>query len=234
MGGQACVFYGAAEFSRDLDLLILPGGEALSQLLEAFEELQAERIAVPEARAEFLERGHAIHFRCQAAGVEKLRIDIMGKLRGVAGFEELWARRSSLEVDGVEIDLLSLEDLVRAKKTQQDKDWPMIRRLAERVYFETEGRWNDAQLEFLFRELPTGSLLVRLAAERPEAAKRVARERAAVGCALQAEAEQVAAELAREEQEERRQDRAYWRPLREELESLRRQRPRPGGPQESN
>lgn len=23
MGGQACVFYGAAEFSRDLDLLIL-------------------------------------------------------------------------------------------------------------------------------------------------------------------------------------------------------------------
>jgi hypothetical protein len=30
MGGQACVFYGAAEFSRDTDLLILasPGCEA--------------------------------------------------------------------------------------------------------------------------------------------------------------------------------------------------------------
>jgi hypothetical protein len=26
MGGQACVFYGAAEFSRDLDLVILLSG----------------------------------------------------------------------------------------------------------------------------------------------------------------------------------------------------------------
>ena len=27
MGGQACVFYGAAEFSRDTDLAIVGGGE---------------------------------------------------------------------------------------------------------------------------------------------------------------------------------------------------------------
>ncbi len=28
MGGQACVFYGGAEFSRDTDLLILPDAAA--------------------------------------------------------------------------------------------------------------------------------------------------------------------------------------------------------------
>ena len=57
MGGQACVLYGAAEFSRDLDLALLP--------------------------------------------------------------------------DPANLDLLSLPDLIAAKKTQRDKDWPMIRRLIE-------------------------------------------------------------------------------------------------------
>jgi hypothetical protein len=32
MGGQACVFYGAAEFSRDLDLPILADPENLGRL----------------------------------------------------------------------------------------------------------------------------------------------------------------------------------------------------------
>jgi hypothetical protein len=32
MGGQACVFYGAAEFSRDTDLLILAEAENLQRL----------------------------------------------------------------------------------------------------------------------------------------------------------------------------------------------------------
>ena len=49
---------------------------------------------------------------------------------GVAGFEELWARRTTIEVSGQPIDLLAMEDLVRAKKTQLHQDWPMIRRLA--------------------------------------------------------------------------------------------------------
>jgi hypothetical protein len=30
MGGQACVFYGAADFSRDLDLLILEVNEGVA------------------------------------------------------------------------------------------------------------------------------------------------------------------------------------------------------------
>ena len=44
-------------------------------------------------------------------------------------------RGTTLDVDGEPIDLLALEDLVRAKKTQRDKDWPMIRRLVEQSYF---------------------------------------------------------------------------------------------------
>ena len=47
MGGQACVFYGAAEFSRDTALALLPDAANLARLRVALTELQAEPIAVP-------------------------------------------------------------------------------------------------------------------------------------------------------------------------------------------
>jgi hypothetical protein len=47
MGGQACVFYGAAEFSRDTDFAIVASPENLSRLRDAMNELKAEVIAVP-------------------------------------------------------------------------------------------------------------------------------------------------------------------------------------------
>lgn len=45
MGGQACVFYGAAEFSRDTDLAILASSENLAKLDKALTDLDARVIA---------------------------------------------------------------------------------------------------------------------------------------------------------------------------------------------
>ena len=47
MGGQACIFYGAAEFSRDLDLLVLADPDNLARLKTALEDLRSELVAVP-------------------------------------------------------------------------------------------------------------------------------------------------------------------------------------------
>jgi len=47
MGGQACVFYGAAQVSKDIDFLVLAEPENFARLQAALAELQAERIAVP-------------------------------------------------------------------------------------------------------------------------------------------------------------------------------------------
>ena len=58
MGGQACVFYGAAEFSRDTDLVILADARNLSRLRRALTYLEADVIAVPRLRLEHLRRGH--------------------------------------------------------------------------------------------------------------------------------------------------------------------------------
>ncbi len=118
MGGQACVLYGAAEFSRDLDLAVLADADNLLRLQAALGELQAEVVAVPPFGADYLERGHAVRFRCRHPDTLGLCVDVMAKMRGVAPFEELWERRTTLHTpDGDEYDLLALPDLVRAEKT---------------------------------------------------------------------------------------------------------------------
>ena len=88
MGGQACVFYGAAEFSRDTDLLILADAANLARLEAALRDLQAECIAVPPLALDYLQRGHAVHFRCHHPEAADIRVDVMsatarsGRVRG--------------------------------------------------------------------------------------------------------------------------------------------------------
>ena len=65
MGGQACVLYGAAEFSRDLDLALGLSAGDLGRFLQLLSDLGAKTIAVPPFEDRFLEAGHAAHFRAQ-------------------------------------------------------------------------------------------------------------------------------------------------------------------------
>jgi hypothetical protein len=84
MGGQACIFYGAAEFSRDLDLTLGLAPDDLRAFQLVHEDLQAQPVAVPAFSAALLEAGHAIHFRCRAPQVEGLRLDVLHTMRGSA------------------------------------------------------------------------------------------------------------------------------------------------------
>ena len=69
MGGQACIIYGAAEFSRDTDIAILAEPDNLRRLQTALSALEARVTAVPPFEPEYLARGHAVHFEC---GLEDL------------------------------------------------------------------------------------------------------------------------------------------------------------------
>jgi hypothetical protein len=226
MGGQACVLYGAAEFSRDCDIAILCKPENLARLQQALDALQARTIAVPPFEAEFLLRGHAIHFRCQAPDVENMRLDVMAHMRGVAGFEELWFRRTTLEDEsGFSIEVVSLPDLVAAKKTQRDKDWPMIRRLIEANFAQHHASPTREQIEFWFLESRTPRMLIELAERYPEAAQNAAQHRPLIIEAIASRISALHQALAREQEAEEEADRNYWEPLKRELEELR-HRPR--------
>lgn len=91
----------AAEYSRDIDLAVLATDSAL-------------------------------HFNVPETDGANVRVDVMSRMRGGDGFHELWNRRTSVTLRtsdengsaSVTIELLALEDLVQAKRTQRDKDWP--------------------------------------------------------------------------------------------------------------
>jgi hypothetical protein len=222
MGGQACVFYGAAEFSRDTDFAILADAANLARLRRALAGLRAEPIAVPPFELKHLRKGHAIHFRCRHPAAWRMRVDVMSKMRGVEAFAKLWKRRTTLQLPGgARCDLLSLPDLVQAKKTQRDKDWPMIRRLVEASYFGNRKRPASAQIRFWLAELRTPELLVEVARENTRLARQLSGKRPLLRLALAGKLDKLEAALAAEESIEREKDRRYWLPLRKDLEKLR-------------
>lgn len=227
MGGQACVFYGAAEFSRDCDIVVFAESDNFDRLMSAINELQAECIAVPPLDWKYLERGHAIHFRCKHPAALDIRLDVMTKMRGCDDFAALWERRTTLEdSDGTVFELLGIEDLIQAKKTQRDKDWPMIRRLVDAHYEEFQSDANEERIRFWLRESRSPEVLLRVGAENSEILREEARQRPLLAEAIAATRSAIVQELEKEQAEEKEADQAYWDPLKRELEQLRRDRNR--------
>ncbi len=227
MGGPACILYGAAEFTRDVDLAILADEKNLKRLRKALAELRAEPVYFPPLDTNVLQRGHACHFRLNLPAVKGLRLDVMSVLHGCDGFDRLWSRRNRMKLPGVGlVTVLGLADLVQAKKTQRDKDWPMIRRLVEVDYHNRSRRPAKAKIAFWLRECRTVSTLIELCRQHPEAALKVAASRPVVQTAIAGNETQLETALREEETALRVADRAYWQPLREELAQWRHSRKR--------
>lgn len=225
MGGQACILYGAAEFTRDVDLAIAVSPANLARVRAALAALRAEPVYFPPLSAPALRRGHACHFRCRAPGLQGLRIDLMSRMRGADPFPRLWARRVTLDLPGVgPVAVISLRDLVRIKKTQRDKDWPMVRRLVEADVDGAPAKPPPDRILWWLREARTADLLAELAERFPAAARRAARGRPALRAVLRGNAAAAERALRIEEDRERARDRRYWAPLRRELERWRQAR----------
>jgi hypothetical protein len=217
MGGQACVFYGAAQVSKDVDFLILADEANFTKLHQALATLGARRIAVPRFDPEVLARGHAVHFRCGAAGVEGLRIDVMSRLRDLSSFEALWERRTVIgDMEGNEFDLLSVPDLVKAKKTQRAKDWPVIEALVSIHYRENAANPKSDWVGFWLSEARSPELLVELASRFPTETARLQVKRPLLGLARESTLPELRAALDAEVRAEQEKDRIYWEPLKRE------------------
>jgi hypothetical protein len=222
MGGQACVFYGAAQFSKNIDFLILAGETNFAGLRGALAELDAVRIAVPPFDPEHLARGHAVHYRCRADGVEGLRIDLMTRPRDLPAFETLWPRRTTIrDEEGETFDLLSVPDLVQAKKTQREKDWIAIGALVEGHYHAMHAEPTPERIVFWLTESRTPERLVALASDFSKEAGSLQGARPLLAHAVAGNLPALRAALDAEARAEQDKDRAYWAPLRRELEAFR-------------
>ncbi|MEW6620889.1 MAG: hypothetical protein AB1422_16410 [bacterium] len=219
IGGQACILYGAAEFSRDIDITIMLSPENLKNLKIALDDLKAERIFVPDISEEILLKGHACHFRCQREDIKGLRIDIIGIMRGVSSFPELWKHREEVELPEIgKVAVIGLPELVKAKKTQRDKDWLMIRRLIEGDIYRASVNPPQDKVCFWLLECRTPELLISLANKYTLIASQLVERHPLLQFAIEGKREEIQKLLREEEDKERILDQQYWAPLKAELE----------------
>jgi hypothetical protein len=222
MGGQACVFYGAAQVSKDVDLALLAEPANIERLRLALNELAAERIAVPPFDPALFDRGHAIHFRCGAPIVAGLRVDLMSKLRLLDDFMALWDRRTTfVDDDGNEFNLLSVPDLVRSKKTARNKDWPVIELLVNIHIQENLAAPEPDWIRFWLCECRSPAQLVALARRFTADCQALTATRPLLTHALAESQSLLLPALDAEMRAEQSADRLFWEPVRRELEAMR-------------
>ena len=146
----------------------------------------------------------------------------MSRMRGVAGFDKLWERRTTIAlVQGMQIELLGLPDLIAAKKTQRDKDWPQIRRLVESDYAASAENPPEDRVRLWLKEARSPALLCDLYRRFPDLCNEVAAQRPLLKLVPNENEDSIQTALDEEEKKERETDRQYWNPLRKELEDFR-------------
>lgn len=222
IGGQACIIYGAAEFSRDSDFVILSTRRNLECLQRTLDALKAELIDVAPLELDYLDRGHACHFRCAVEGVENLRIDVISKLRGCDAFAKLWERKKTVALkDKGDIDVIGLRDLVQSKKTQRDKDWFMLKQLVDNDIILNQHNPSQDRLKWWLCECRDAGMLIELTKKYPKITRECLTNRPLLDSAVIADMEKLNLRLHDEEMSERQKDIEYWVPLKKELEILR-------------
>jgi hypothetical protein len=220
MGGQACILYGAAEFTRDTDFCVLCDEKNLERIKAALGDLKAKQVFFPPCEIEYLQKGHACHFECGTRDTAGFRIDIMSKMRGCPDFTELWLQRSAIRIDGFSVPVMGLRNLVSAKKTQRDKDWPMIRRLIENDYYSKKSP-NSSDIRWWIFECRTPEILMKLSEKYASQYRKMTSKRPLLKFASEKNVAALEKALMEEELKERRKDRTYWTPMKKELERMR-------------
>jgi len=226
IGGQACILYGGAEFSRDLDLMLAAAPDSLARVPRAMASLEAHLITVPPFDAALLDRGHAAHFRCARADLGGLRLDLMTRPPRLQDVAAVWKRQVVFDLDIGPVPVVALEDLVQTKKTQRDKDWATIGELIEADMVAHQTQVDQRRLAFWLREARNADTLIELARAYHDAAAAAVASRPLLRAALESDRAALELRLAQEQIEGKAADREYWAPLRRELESMRQDRRR--------
>ncbi len=108
IGGYAVNHHGYPRYTKDIDFWIWLAKENIDRLLQAIQAfgfgslgLQADDLLNPD---NVIQLGH-----------EPYRIDLLTDVTGV-DFKECYQRKSSVTVDEIRVDFLSLEDLIEVKR----------------------------------------------------------------------------------------------------------------------
>ena len=102
ISGQATILYGAATFSEDVDLWVLPTDKNLEHFVSALRSVAATYYKLtPPLTVENLRRGHGFHFVLPGGPSGDVYLDVMGRPPRVGSFESAARARSSASKTGV-------------------------------------------------------------------------------------------------------------------------------------
>lgn len=121
VGGVAVNLHGAERMTMDIDLMIAQDAANLPRFLAVARELRLkpnlpvtlEQFCNPATLDSWVREKHMLAFQLRAPEIDAPSIDIL--VNPVVRFEEAHARRVPLIVDGVEISVAAIEDLVALK-----------------------------------------------------------------------------------------------------------------------
>ena len=128
IGAYAVAFHGHVRATKDMDLWIRPDQENAGRTFAA--------LAAFGAPLEGIEPGDLLDPEVVLQiGLPPRRVDIFSDVQGV-DFEVAWAGRELLDMDGLEVPVLGLDDLIRAKRStgrSQDRaDVEVLERIRSR------------------------------------------------------------------------------------------------------
>ena len=108
LGGYAVSYYGDPRYTKDLDIAVASSPAEIDLLRKALDQFGFP--ISEESGREFEEFNRMITF-----GIPPNRIDIMNAVKGLS-FDEAFARRNLVRIGDIEVQLISLEDLIASKR----------------------------------------------------------------------------------------------------------------------
>ncbi|MBI3857998.1 MAG: hypothetical protein HY293_20150 [Planctomycetes bacterium] len=225
ISGQACVLYGAALFTEDVDLWLRPTARDLRALLESLASAGARvHKLTPPLTLSMLKRGHGFHFLIPP----DTYLDVMGRPPRVGTFASAWSRARRIETDWGRLRVVCPEDLVLLKRTNRIADYETISNLVRLRVEEEPG--DPALLRWALGNTFDVEDLAAFARQAPGQLTRGLRRKAVASllplprgdkAIPSARLERAARHLALESAEVQARGRRYWLPLLRELKKLR-------------
>jgi predicted nucleotidyltransferase len=109
VGGYAVSIHGYPRYTGDLDIWINPTEKNAEKILACINEFGFSSYKL--TKKDFTKEYGIIQF-----GYPPVRIDIINNVDGV-NFDECFLRKSIIDIDGLSVNFISLEDLITNKRT---------------------------------------------------------------------------------------------------------------------
>jgi predicted nucleotidyltransferase len=109
IGGYAVAIYGYVRATKDMDLWLAADSDSQDKLIEVLAEFGFPRSEIP--RPLFTAEKTVLRM-----GVPPNRLELLSRITG-ADFRDCFARRQIVEIDGIDVPVIPLDDLLKNKRS---------------------------------------------------------------------------------------------------------------------